>query len=553
MKTGPFYKRILWLLSAVLLFTAPLSACSRRTVHPVLSVSSDAAEDEAGLSGYIVAIEEEPDTVDFQCTSIHYTIAQNVFNRLVEMEKQEDGSVKVMPSLARTWDISDDGRSYTFHLQEDVRFSNGSPLTSSDVLYTLTRLLTHPDSCNRDIAETILGASQLESGTCRTLRGFQIHSKLDFTITLDKPSAAFLACMSMPGASILDEQTTEEAGERFGRDPLWTIGTGPFILDTWEPGKGILLSANPDCWEGPPACKGMDLRFLEDSEVARQMFESGEIDILDLDELGNSAEFFIHGDIYQDRLYPVQQIGINYIALNESTEPLADKRVRKTLQLALNRDILLEAVYSGRGTVENGIFPVGLIGHNPALQPIPFDLQEAVSLLREAGYSKGFDLTFSVKASSTQDELVLAEVAASMWKKAGIRVSIELLDDDEFMSRRKSGQIACYTASWIADYDDPENFIYTFFGNNENSVYRSLCYDDEEVMKRVRDARTIVNTDERIREYQELERIIVSEDAAWIPLFSRLRYYVTSERISGFRSSWNGSVKNNYRHMAVNG
>ena len=116
------------------------------------------------VSHFLVAVEDEPDTVDFQCTSIYYTIAQNVFNRLVEMEAGADGTMEILPSLAKSWEVSGDGRSYTFHLRENVSFSNGSPLTASDVLYTFQRLLTHPDSCNRDIVDGIAGAAALASG-----------------------------------------------------------------------------------------------------------------------------------------------------------------------------------------------------------------------------------------------------------------------------------------------------------------------------------------------------------------------------------------------------
>jgi ABC-type oligopeptide transport system substrate-binding subunit len=104
---------------------------------------------------------------------------------------------------------------------------------------------------------------------------------------------------------------------------------------------------------------------------------------------------------------------------------------------------------------------------------------------------------------------------------------------------------------WTADFNDPDNFIYTFFGDRENTTFRSLCYPREDVMERVRKARTIADREERIREYQELEKLIVQEEAAWIPLYSRLRYYVTSERLKGISSSWNGSVKNMYRKMSV--
>jgi ABC-type transport system substrate-binding protein len=132
------------------------------------------------------------------------------------------------------------------------------------------------------------------------------------------------------------------------------------------------------------------------------MFEDGEIDVLDLDELGNTAEFFLHGKIYQDRLFSVPRIGITYIALNESMAPLDDVRVRKALQLSLNRFMLLTAVYGGRGSVENGIYPHGLYGFNPALPELPYDLDEARRLLDEAGYTDGLDLTISVNSASTR-------------------------------------------------------------------------------------------------------------------------------------------------------
>ena len=504
-------------------------------------------------SNFLVAVEDEPDTVDFQCTSIHYTIAQNVFNRLVEMENDANGNMEILPSLARTWQISEDGREYTFHLQEGVEFSNGKPLTASDVQYTFERLLTHPDSCNKDIVDIIVGASALENGETEHLTGFKVLSDLDFVITIEQPFEAFLACLSMPGASILDQESTTVAGDLFGKDPKWTIGTGSFVLRKWTPGEGMILTANQTCWMGTPKCEGLDLRFVNDAREIRRLFEEGKIDVLDLDEVGNSAEFFLHGSEYQDRIFSVPRIGITYIAMNETIAPLDDVNVRKAMQMSLDRPVLLAAVYGGRGNIENGIFPHGLYGYNPDLPEIPYDQEAAKKLLKKAGYEDGVDLTVSVNSASTQWELSVLEMAASMWQEIGIRAKVEVIDESEFMSLRKSGKLACYTAQWMADFNDPDNFIYTFYGNEHNTTFRSLCYPREDIMKRIQLARTISNPIERIREYQDLERIIVQEDAAWIPLYSRMRYYVTSERLQGIQASWNGSVKNKYREMSVTG
>ena len=515
-------------------------------------MAAQAQEAEAwDTSGFLTVVEDEPDTVDFQCTTIHYTIAQNVFDRLAEMERDRKGNAVIRPALAERWEISEDRRSYTFHLREGVTFSNGAALTSEDVRFTFTRLLSHPDSCNRDIADAIVGAKELEAGKTDTLKGFEIHDDLEFTIMLEEPFEAFLACITMPGASILDAETTREAGDRFGKDPAWTVGTGSFILRSWESGMGMILTQNPDCWQGPPHCEGLNLLFLTDPEEIRLLFENGELDILNLDDVGRTAEYFLHGDIYQDRLYEVQRISTTYIALNEAIEPLGDVRVRKALQLSLNRELLLDAGYSGHGFLVDGILPRGMYGYNPNLSKIPFDPAEAKNLLAQAGYPNGFDLTFSVSSASNQGELSLIRMAVSMWQEIGVRASVEVLEEDDFMRLRKSGSIACYSATWTADFNDPDNFFYTFFGDAENTRFRSLNYPEEDIMAQVRLARTIADADKRIQKYHDLERVIAQDDAAWIPLFSRQFFYVSSERLKGLRASWNGSVKNMYREMSV--
>ena len=507
--------------------------------------------DTYDTSRYISAIEDEPDTVDFQSTTIFYTIATNVFDRLVETETDENGDAQIVPSLAESWDISPDGLTYTFHLRDDVKFSNGSPLTASDVQYSFKRLLTYPESCNQSIVRIIKGADRLESGKTDELEGFIVLGDYDFLITLEEPFGAFLASLSVPGASIMDEETTSKVNDTFGKDAESTIGTGPYILTKWEPASGMTLKANKDCWSGAPENEGLDLRFMEDPEDEIALFEDGGLDVLALEEIGNSAEFFIHGDMYKDRLWYVNRLGIEYIALNESIEPLDDVRVRKALQLALNREALLEAVYSGRGQVENGIFPHGLYGFDPDLPEIPYDSEKARSLLAEAGYPEGFDLTISMKSSSSQWEGTLMKLAASMWEEIGVNAKIKMLEESDFMSLRKTGKLECYTALWTADYNDPENFINTFFGDEQSTTYRSLCYPRKKIMKRVQGALKILDQEKRLKEYWDLEKIIVQDDAAWVPLFSRQWLYVTSDRIDGIHATWNGSVKNNYRQISL--
>ena len=534
------------LFATLLLCAFILTSCAQKTGYNGIS-----AADVPDAAQYLRFVDDEPDTVDFQCTTLYYTVALNVFDRLVDTETGPDGNARIVPALAENWQVSGDGLTYTFQLRKGVAFSNGDPLTAEDVHFTLVRLLTHPGSRNREIAASIAGAEALTRGAADDLEGFTVLADDAFSIRLEAPFPAFLSALSTPAASILNAESVRAAGDDFGLDPAWIVGTGSFILDSWEPGKGMMFRANPDCWRGAPACGGLDLRFVTDEVEQRLMFERGELDILNLDQLGNEAEYFIHGDIYQDRLYMAPQMSLTYIALNQSVKPLDDVRVRRAMQLSLDRQMMLDAVYSGRGTLENGIFPHGLTGFNPNLPAIPYDPEEAGRLLQEAGYPNGFDLEIAVNGSTGSKARELIRMAASMWEKNGIRTEIRTLPGDEFLALRESGKAACYAATWTADYDDPDNFIYPFFGSRQNTTRRSLCYRDSGILSRAHYARYILNETERTREYAALEQKIVQEDAAWIPLFSGTCVYVTSSRVVHFETAWNGWCQPVLRKIAI--
>lgn len=532
------------LLAALLLCACLLTACSGKAP----AAETDAAAEH---SRYLRVVDEEPDTVDFQCTNIHYAVALNVFDRLVETQTDAEGNTKIVPSLAESWTVSDDGLKYTFRLREGVKFSNGELLTARDVEYTLKRMLTHPRSRCREIAEGIVGADLLVRRETDDLAGFADLGDHTFSITLEAPFHAFLASLSMPPASILSEESVTAAGDAFGKDAAKTIGTGPFILDSWNPGEGMTLRANPDCWQGAPGVDGIEMYYVTDEVEQRLMFERSELDILDLNKLGDEAEYFIHGDIYQKRLYPAPQVDISYIALNQAVEPLNDVRVRRALQMSLDRQMILDALYSGRGTVENGIFPHALKGYNPDLEPIEYDPAGAVTLLAEAGYPDGFTLEVQVNASAGRAVRDLMTIAASMWKKIGVKANINVLPENQFMELRTTGAATCYTATWSADFNDPDNFIYTFFGSADNIVYRSLSYSDKDVIKRVQGARAILDEEERLKEYAALEQKIIREDASWIPLFSRTHIYVTGERVDHYETAWNGASQPTLRKVTL--
>lgn len=550
-------KKILSLLLIAAMMLTLFVGCGGgdSAVESAPAADSQSAAEAPAASGeyanFLKIVEETPDIVDPQCTTDYYTVGMNIFDRLVEVQANGDGTSQIVPSLASSWEISDDGLEYTFHLVEGVKYTNGADFTASDVLYTMTRMLTYEKALNGDIYDIIVGAEELSSGAAETLAGFELVDDYTFKVTLTQPYAAFMACLTTPGASMLDEETTEAAGDQFGIDPAVTIGTGPFIFKSWEFNSEMVLVANPDCWSGAPACEGIVMMDIPDEATQRMMFENGELDLLDLDNATSQADYFLSNPDYADQIVSGQRVGIYYIALNQNHEALSNAKVRQALQRGIDRQAILDALYGGRGKVENGIFSTGLIGFNPDLPQIPYDVEAAKALLAEAGYADGFEMELCYSSDSSQTTKDTLEIVASMWKEIGVTANVVEVDEGSFTERRKAGELNAYTNSWSADFNDPDNFIYTFFGTAENNKNRGINYPNTEVFDRVAAARGIVDEAERIAEYQALEELIFQEDACWIPLYSKEHLYVVNPRVSGFTVSWNGWSSNYYHNVSI--
>jgi peptide/nickel transport system substrate-binding protein len=282
------------------------------------------------------------------------------------------------------------------------------------------------------------------------------------------------------------------------------------------------------------------------------MFENGELDLLDLDNASSQMDYFLdEANGYTDQIVSGARVGINYICLNQNYEPLNNVLVRKALQRAVDRQAILDALYSGQGQVENGIFPHGLIGYNADLDEIPYDPEGAKALLEEAGYGDGFEMDLCYSSDAGQTTKDLLEIVAAQWGEIGVTVNVVEIDEGSYLDKRAAGEIEAYKAEWSADFNDPDNFIYSFFGNTGNIERRGFGYTNEEAIARVAAARGIVDEDERIAEYQDLEKLIIQEDACWVPLYSRQHLYVVNPRVSGFTVSWNGWSSNYYRNVSV--
>ena len=540
-------KKISLMLAAALTAGLALTGCggskTSDTTDNTAGAENESTAEVKGVdvdtTGYLVAaLNADIQTADVQKTSKDYEVPFNIFDRLVDVEVGTDGNSKIVPSLAESWDISDDGLEYTFHLRQGVKFHNGNDFTAEDVAYTFHRMLTVEGGVNTEFIDQIKGADELLAGETDTLEGVEVVDDYTIKVTLKEPFAGFLASISSPGVSIYDSEATEAAGDQFGMDPAVTVGTGPFEFSSWSFNNQLVLTRNEDYWKGASGLPGVVIKIIPDTETQSMMFESGELDILDLDYAADSVDRFT--ETYPDQIVQGPRVGIVYFTMNFNKEPFQDVRVRKAVQMSIDRQAILDALYGGRGQVEQGIFPHGLIGFNPDQEEIKYDPEAAKALLAEAGYADGFDMEIAADSSASDTMTMALEIVSDQLAEVGIRAEIKNYDESTWLETRKSGELGSFMSTWSADYNDPDNFIYTFFGNEEKTKIRSINYPDTEVMERVAKARTIVNEDERLAEYKALEEKIVHEDAAWVPMFSRLHLFAVSKRVQGFAPMWSG-------------
>jgi peptide/nickel transport system substrate-binding protein len=443
----------------------------------------------------------------------------NLYDRLVESDPRISGGI--LPGLARSWDVKEEGRVFVFHLRSDARFASGDPVTAGDAAFSLERAIRldkAPALVLRVLGltrENVAAALSAPDGATLVIR----------TPRAVAPSLVLL-CLTSSVASIVDRALVlahEEEGD-LGNGWLAThsAGSGAYRLERWRPAERYVLDADPGYWRGAPANRRVIVRHIREAATQRLMLLHGDIDYardLDKDQLDGLAG---NGAIRFDR--HLQSL-ITYLALNQRNPYLRRPQVIEAIKYLVDYDGIARAILGPTAAVHQGFEPEGMLGALDG-RLFGYDPARARGLLAEAGLAGGFTVTIDVRNTSPWSDV--AQALQASFAAAGITLEIIAADDKQVLTKYRARHHAIFLGEWGPDYPDPHSNAEAFAFNDDNADGASLktpawrsAWSDPAMNAAVAAAMTERDGERRAALYRDLQHAH-QQRAPFVFLFQRL-------------------------------
>jgi peptide/nickel transport system substrate-binding protein len=472
----------------------------------------------------VIGLLAEPVTMDPpQITDLNST---RVIKRLFEgLTAQELGTYKIIPGLAQSWDISKDGLTYTFHLRPNVKFHDGTPLTAEAVKFCFDRQL------NDQGPFYATGTYPYVKGFLGNVAGVEVVNPTTVQIRLKSPLTPFLQYLAHHSLYIYRPDALKKWGKDIVKHP---VGTGPFKLETWEPGVRVVLARNDQYWGGAPKVRQAIYVPIIEAQARLSAIKTGEID-LTMDVPPDSL-----ADLRKDPDVVVAETNSSavwYVALNTRHPALKDKRVRQALNYAVQKDAIIRDILKGTAIVATTpLSPVYGPYHEDKTVRYPYDPEKAKALLKEAGFANGFDVTFFVPESGSgmQSPVEMGTVIQANLAAVGVRAKIQTMEWGAYLKKYLDGPDMA-EMSWNPSIGDPDHMMYMLLSSDRfPPAFNAGFYQNPRVDELLRKGRTTIDEKERIPLYREAQRLVV-EDAPWIFVDHGKQVIVYRKRVQGFK------------------
>jgi peptide/nickel transport system substrate-binding protein len=496
----------------VLLVAVVAGGCGQAPAAPAPTLSAPAANDAPRRGGTLtMSLASDMQNWDPIVASDNPSIWTMllVYDQLVRVAP--DGR-SVEPALAEHYAISADGKIYTFTMRQGVTFHDGTPLTVEDLQYAIERG-TSQESSWRPLLPAIV---RMATSDDRTL-----------VVELAEPWAPFLADLALYAFSVIPKRQHQQRGAQFFDHP---VGTGPFQFDRWERGSTVVLKRNPAFWDRRyPYLDAVEFQVLSDDNGRMLKFQGGELDI------ATNVPFNQIAALQQDPAVEMQVdpiLGVSLIAINHTRSPFDDQNVRMAINMATDRAAIVKAVLFGHGAVANTVLPA-MLYWSAGVPAYPYDVAKAKQLLSQSSQPNGFDTTLLIHAGSTL-ERATATIFQDQLKQIGVTLAIVEVDPASASERAMRGDYDMFYVSMTSDIIDPDELMAIPLAPSGGVNALFTNYKNDELDSLIRQAARTIDTSERARLYEQIQRMY-REDAVVVPLFYPYSRTAVRARVKGFK------------------
>jgi oligopeptide transport system substrate-binding protein len=481
----------------------------------------------------------DPESLDHH--KARSTQAAEILRDISEGLTGYSASGELVPAAAESWDVSDDGLTYTFHLRDELRWSNGEPLTAHDFVVGMRRLVTPATAAvYAEMLIDIENAAGIVSGDIpASMLGVEAPDERTLVLRLVQPTPYLLGLLSHPSTFPVHPASIEEHGDGFAR-PGKLVSNGAYRLDAWVPGSIISLKRNEHYWNNAgTAIDAVNYHVLVQDRSELNRYRAGELHITSTVPADSFAQL---REDFGDELHVAPYLGVYYYGLNLTKAPFRDNlALREALSMAIDREELTDSVLGRGETPAYSWVPPGVNGHTAAqigFVALGKDEREQLARVRykEAGYSDDNPLKIEVRYNTGDLHRKIAVAIQSMWREVlGVEVTLVNEEFQVLLTNMREAEVTqVFRASWMGDYNDAHTFLSILQGGNPANMprYASKQYDD--LMAR---AASHVDPERRRLYLEEAERVMLADHPV-IPLY----FYVSKHLVRPEVRGWGDNV-----------